>query len=460
MHVRRGLVCLAVAACVGYAGLGHAEMSTEERLRALESALRKAQGEIERLRGEIQQQKAISQGAQTQIEEARKVTEDQGKKIEEAKKSAVPDWAKKVSLFGDVRMRHEGFYHQPADKGGSAVTARNRERIRARIGAKATFSDELSATIRLASGDPDDPISTNETLTRTFSRKNINLDWAFLTFTPGTTFGFRPGVASLTAGKFPNPVFKPGEMVWDEDLSPEGFAETFQLLGEPMGALQQVKVHALQWTFAEDSNDQDGWMFGGQINPTLKVGDADVELGVGQYWYLNEDFIAQAKNDASILQVGGATGNATFSEDDEIAGFLSSFDLTNVSAAVTLPNVVNTMPLRFWADYVHNWSAFDHTDAEGAEGGVKLGQTKVQGDWAFSTYYRWMEREAALATFSHSDFGPGGTNLSGPAVGLEYQLLNPLTISARNWFTNYIDRPEGRSNPTLFRLQLDAIVKF
>jgi len=150
MHVRRGWVCLAVVACVGYAGLGHAEMSTEERLRALESALRKAQGEIERLRGEIQQQKAISQGAQTQIEEARKVTEDQGKKIEEAKKSAVPDWAKKVSLFGDVRMRHEGFYHQPADKGGSAVTARNRERIRARIGAKATFSDELSATIRLA----------------------------------------------------------------------------------------------------------------------------------------------------------------------------------------------------------------------------------------------------------------------------------------------------------------------
>jgi len=144
---------------MGHAALGRAAMTTEQRLRALEEQLRKAQGEIERLRGEIQQQKAISQGAQTQIEESRKQQEDQGKKIEEAKKGAtLPDWAKRVSLFGDVRLRHEGFYHQPAVH-GTDVTARNRERVRARIGVKATFSDELSTTIRLASGSPDDPIS-------------------------------------------------------------------------------------------------------------------------------------------------------------------------------------------------------------------------------------------------------------------------------------------------------------
>lgn len=83
MHMRRGLVCLAVAAFVSHAALGRAEMTTEQRLRALEAQLRKAQGEIERLRGEVQQQKAISQGAQTQIEEQRKAQEEQTK---EAKK--------------------------------------------------------------------------------------------------------------------------------------------------------------------------------------------------------------------------------------------------------------------------------------------------------------------------------------------------------------------------------------
>jgi hypothetical protein len=424
-----------------------AETATERRLRILEESLKEAQEEIERLRRDVRDANKASAMTKARVE-----------KTEETAK-VVPGWLKNVTLFGDVRVRHEGFYHQPSERGGSIVTARNRERIRARIGAKATFSDELSATIRLASGNPDDPISTNETLTRTFTRKSINLDWAFITFTPGATFGLRPGVLSLTGGKFPNPTFRSGEMVFDEDLSPEGFSETVQLLGSPMGSLQQVKIHALQWVYNERSNAQDGWMFGGQINPLLKIGSADVELGAGQYWYFNEDQIATAANDNGELEIGGPTGNAVFEEDDEIAGFLSSFNLTNVGATVTFPNVVGPMPLRFFGDYVHNWDAFNNQN-EGAEGGVKLGQTKAQGDWAVTAYYRYIEQEAAMSAFSHSDFGPGGLNLQGPAIGLEYQLLNPLTVSARNWFTNYIDSPEGRRNPTLFRLQLDAIVKF
>jgi hypothetical protein len=45
-------------------------------------------------------------------------------------------------------------------------------------------------------------------------------------------------------------------------------------------------------------------------------------------------------------------------------------------------------------------------------------------------------------------------------VALEYQLLDPLTLTARNYFVNFIDRPAGMSNPTLFRLQLDALLRF
>ena len=43
---------------------------------------------------------------------------------------------------------------------------------------------------------------------------------------------------------------------------------------------------------------------------------------------------------------------------------------------------------------------------------------------------------------------------------LEYQLLNPLTISAKGYFTNFINPPAGNTNPTLTRFQLDALVKF
>jgi len=59
-----------------------------------------------------------------------------------------------------------------------------------------------------------------------------------------------------------------------------------------------------------------------------------------------------------------------------------------------------------------------------------------------------------------SDFGPGGTNVEGPMVGVDYQLLNPLTVSARSWFTNALNRTPGVRNPTQARVQVDAVVKF
>ena len=91
---------------------------------------------------------------------------------------------------------------------------------------------------------------------------------------------------------------------------------------------------------------------------------------------------------------------------------------------------------------------------------MRLGQPKVRGDWSIYGLYEHIGQEAAISAFTYSDFGSGGTNLEGPVVGAEYQLLNPLTVSVRNHFTNFINRPAGMTNPTLSRLQLDALVKF
>src|SRR5579884_4006765 len=48
-----------------------------------------------------------------------------------------PDWLSKIAFFGDLRYRHEGFYHQP-HRAEQDVTARNRERIRGRLGLRFT----------------------------------------------------------------------------------------------------------------------------------------------------------------------------------------------------------------------------------------------------------------------------------------------------------------------------------
>ena len=483
---KRGLVGAVVAVLLTVAVSGGAETPTEKRLRQLEETLRKTQDELRELHRQLDQQKAIGQATQKQVEQTAEETKTA---TAEAKKAVeLPDWLKRTTVFGDVRARHEGFYHQPTKK-GSTVTARNRERIRARLGVRVAFSDELSATIRGASGNPDDPISTNETLTGNFSRKHFNLDWAYLTFTPGQNFGIRPGVASFNAGKFPNPIFRVGEMVFDEDLSPEGASETFQLLPGPVGVLDQVKIHGLQWTFNEISNKEDGWMFGGQINPAMHFGNVQVEAGLAQFWWLNSDQIAQAqsKNTTSFTASGAPVANSNFNSTiagsntnlldvktiqpptpkggktpasfTSIVGYQSGFNQSNATVAATIPHLILDQPLKLFADYVYNWLAATD-DAHGWQSGLRLGQTKVKGDWSVYGFYEHLGQEAAISAFTYSDFGLGGTNVEGPVVGIDYQLLNPLTLTARSHFTNFINRPAGMTNPTLTRVQLDALVKF
>jgi uncharacterized coiled-coil protein SlyX len=443
-----GLLCVAVAGALAPAS-GWARMTAEERIRALEESIRRQQQEIRELRREINEQKTSGTLTRQQAQKA----EEKATALETAAK-AIPKWVERISLFGDVRIRHEGFYNQPTEQ-GTPVGARNRERLRARIGATFRYSDELSATIRLASGNPDDPISTNQTFTDEFTRKPISLDWAYVTFAPGKTFGIRPGLISLTGGKFAVPQFRVGELVFDDDLSVEGFSEVFQVLPQKVGPLDQIRIFVEQWSFNEASNEQDGWVFGGQVNPVGQVGPVQVEAGVAQWWYLNPDFIAQALNTNDAL----FNTNLVITEDDMIVAYRSGFNLTNVTLQATLPNVVYQMPLRFFFDYVHNWQAAT-TQSNGVQLGAKLGQTKVRGDWAVAALWEHLEQEATVSSFTWSDFGFGGTNVQGPVFQADYQLLDPLTLTAKTFFVNYLTAPTNTTNPTLIRLQLDAQVRF
>ena len=485
--MRKGGVVSFLAVAMVLMGRGTArpaDPSTEQRIRQLEETLRRTQGELELLKHQVEQQKAISHATQRQVEDVQTQADKTATQV--AKPVDLPDWLKRTSVFGDVRYRHEGFYHQPHLQNQS-VTARNRERIRARLGVRFAFSDELSATIRGASGNINDPISTNETLTGNFTRKNFNLDWAYITFAPGKSFGVRPGAVSITAGKFPNPIFRTDETFFDEDISAEGVSQTFQLLEKPIGALDQIKVHALQWTFSEIANKQDGWMFGGQVNPTWHLGAAQFEGGLGQYWWLNPDQIAQAlsRNTTAFTAAGAPVANGAFNSTlvntnllvtktiqpptikgktkpaafTAITGFRSGFNQSNALMATTIPNVVLAQPLRLWADYVYNWDAAID-DAHGWQVGARLGQTKVKDDWSVYSFYEHLGQEAVISAFTWSDFGNGGTNLEGPTIGVDYQLLNPLTVTAKLNFSNFINRPAHTNNPTMTRLQLDAIVKF
>ena len=121
-----------------------------------------------------------------------------------------------ISFSGDVRLRGEPFFGGPTDES----LERMRARVRARFNAVATLGEQFRAGLSLASGDINDPTSTNQTLTGFYSRKAVALDLAFVEFTPKN---FKP--LTLVGGKFRYPWYNT-ELTWDKDLNPEGAAET------------------------------------------------------------------------------------------------------------------------------------------------------------------------------------------------------------------------------------------
>jgi hypothetical protein len=433
-----------------------AGMSDSQRIKMLEDAMRRQQEEIRELRQELQQQRAVGQATQKQAEQA----DQKVSTIEKNHPAAPPKWLDKISMFGDGRVRVEGFYNQPQKNNAtSPTTARTRERLRFRPGITYRYSDEIAATVRLASGDPNDPISSNQSFTNQFTKKPISLDWAYLTFSPGKSFGIRPGLFTLVGGKFGQQQFRVGEMLFDEDLSPEGFSEEFQFLDKPVGPLDQLRLWVQQWQFNEIANAQDGWIFGGQVNPVGHFGPLQLEGGVAQWWYLNPNQIAMALNTNSSLANTNAVIKQEVNGKKQIVAYQSGFNLTDSSLAATLPDVIETMPLRFFLEYVHNWQAVNGRD-NATQVGMRLGQTRVRGDWSVTGLFESIDQEAALSAFTWSDFGPGGTNERGGMFELAYQVLDPLTLSARTFFTNYIDKPFNMNNPTLLRLQIDALVRW
>jgi hypothetical protein len=182
------------------------------------------------------------------------------------------EWYEKLKLKGDVRFRNE-FIRQTGKDDNF------RWRIRARLAGDAEINDSWSATIGLASGS-DDPVSTNQTLTSGFSRKTVNIDLAYVDFHPKRISGM-----NALAGKmrFPFETADKTQMVWDNDLTPEGIALKYK---HKAGEKADVFMNAAGFYITDNDPENDQWMSGAQagfnVKPSGKVG---LMVGAGYFSY-------------------------------------------------------------------------------------------------------------------------------------------------------------------------------
>jgi hypothetical protein len=443
--------------------------------------------------------------------------QDLGKRIEN-----IEDRMKNIGPFsfgGDIRLRDEPWFGGPANES----LDRNRERIRLRVYANVRLNDDLSGGLALATGDINDPISTNQTANQYFTRKPFLLDKAFVNYNPHQ---FKP--FTFTAGKFAYP-FYTTELTWDKDLNPEGAAEKLEWKNENWHVLRQFAVVGFELPFSEtagvnfnypNSNNksihqsvvygaqiQTAWQFASWLRFTadtafynwhladpiaLAVSQANSSTPANGLLKLNNTLTNsyQTVTVSYTVPTGTAsapTGTTTVNSSIVNAQFNSKFALSDTIAQFDVKTHSDAWPIRVLGDYVQNTEACANANnpifvpTEPANANVKIatvngncnsnqrrgywletrfGRQQERGDWQFAYTRIFSEQEAVVSVFDYSDMRQG-SNVTQHRVEAFYTPVRNVQLG----FTGLIGRPLnfGSSNPPenlLKRLQFDLIYKF
>lgn len=430
-------------------------------------------------------------------------------------KDALPEWTRKFKLSGDMRLRYEPLFMANDNKGGLEVfpyypngqaindaggfsnaaldAVRNtnqdnqRFRERLRLAIDTDITESLKAGVRLSTGNLRDPVSTNQTMGQTGSRYEFSVDRAYLEYDKHDEMGFN--WLTLSGGRLKNPFYVGGgeftggsELVWDTDLSFEGFAGTYRYnLGtqNKMGhgaKMLYATLGAFPLQEAQFSNN-DKWLFAGQLGLDWGFSNNDMlRMGLAYYDYKNvtakrnqtasgtcdlnsrentasrPEFM-QGGNTLAMICREGTFNDPVLSPYPGMVGLASDFNIVNVNMRYDMA-LFDPVFVTFSADYAKNLG-FNSAEvtANRSLGGVlgsgsineqtsawqirtDLGSLRLDkpGNWSTFIAYKYVGSDAVLDAYSDSDFHLGGTNAKGWVLGGNYALWNNVWLTSR-WFS-------------------------
>ncbi|HUN88899.1 MAG TPA: putative porin [Terriglobales bacterium] len=413
-----------------------------------------------------------------------------------------------ISFSGDIRLREEPIFGGPSDQS----LDRTRARVRARFNVLADLGEQFRAGFSLASGDINDPTTTNQTLTSFYSRKTFALDQAFVEFRPRELKEL-----TLIGGKFRYPWYNT-ELTWDKDLNPEGAAETFAYTTHN-SVFKRFALVAFQLPFAEvaatsvdNKRINQQITYGGQLQTTWQVlPRLQLSAYSGFYWYQNANSIALALARAStknpqtpltgLLPLGTgntvqnsiytttATNVVTIAGKTYPTGVTSIYNAQYASAFALFDNIARfdidtghpKYPIAVIGDYVQNTEAcanafeiaapppntasvtYSQThnfpcvsnQRRGYWAEARVGRLQKKGDFQAGYTRIYIEREAVVSNFNYSDILQG-SNVTEHRFDSFYQFAPSVQLG----FTALVGRPLASTQPWLTRLQLDTIYIF
>ncbi|MWL90168.1 hypothetical protein GA566_22330 [Cupriavidus sp. SW-Y-13] len=422
-----------------------------------------------------------------------------------------PEWTKRIRVEGDVRLRNESRFYSGSNSdiqidwaainSGSGYdvnpntnlnlppllnTRQNRPnqwRARARIGVLADVSESVKAGVRLATGNDNSPVSTNQTLGGGLAKKDVWLDQAWLSYQPFEWM-------KLTGGRFGNP-FVSTDTLFSQDLNFDGIAAQFEKMLPNKDITMFGSLGFIPLEYSKDnapSNSQDKmsseskWLLGAQVGAAWKVNEENRLRGALAYYdfhnvtgrvsqpcalYAGADGCSTDWTRPAFMQKGNTLmllRNIALNPLDpantpqpQYVGLASKFQLLDMN--LRWDTKVAGYGLRLDGNYIRNL-AYDEdgmwnrsnggiVNNFGGTGGTTRADFKsggnaymfqatfgkptpaARGDWNVLAGYKRIEPDAMPDGYNDSTFHGGGTNARGYYLGGSYALDKNAWVTGR-----------------------------
>ncbi len=335
---------------------------------------------------------------------------------------AIEPWSNRIQLSGDFRYRQEYIDQR------QQVT-RNRHRMRMRLAAKAQINDRLDVYLRLGTG-VDDPASGNQTFDGGFNTKDFGLDRAYFNYQLSDAL-------TLSGGKIANPAYKAGnnQMIWDNDVNPEGMALKLDL--------NNWQGNLIAYAVEEFSGGDDILLFGGQLNKGMALGRGELTAGISYYDYRN------LQGNLPIYD-----GKPRAASVDTSGRLIHDYNL--FEGSLEYATLVAEKPFTVFASYVENTAADDLNS--GYAWGAQWGKVSGPGTWKLGYAFMDIDADAVVGALNDSSFGGGTPDAKGHILSGGYGLYKNTSL-AFTYYSN--ERYKDQDSPVDYdRLLLDFVLKF
>ena len=226
------------------------------------------------------------------------IAQDSGAKSSNPETKQKPKWYDKLDFSGDLRLRYDGiFWDNHYDDG-----RRDRFRFRLRFGVKSDILDNFAVGFQLRSGNPNNPISDNQSFDGSFNKFKISISQAYVDWRP-----IKP--LSIIVGKFsPKSLWTVSDMQYDDDVVTEGAMELFNW--KPGGSVKELDLNFYQFILNESGSSADSYMFGAQVVPVFTLNTTnELAVGAGFEAITNPHQVADLYFDKDLTIDAGYVGN-------------------------------------------------------------------------------------------------------------------------------------------------------